>query len=360
MKAVVLGRYGTALRQVDIPEPEVGDHEVLVQVSTVGINHADERLRSGEFKQIFPYNLPMVIGGEFSGTVVATGSQVQEFAPGMEVFAYADLARMGAYAQHVVIDQHYLAQKPRDVTLTEAAALPVNGLTAWNALVEMGQVGPGQFVLIHGGSGGVGSAAIQLAKHLGAKVATTASAANADFVRQLGADVVIDYRTEDFATQLADVDLVLDTQGGEVLQKSLTVLRPGGRVIGVTGPPDPAFAAQVSAAPIVKAAIRGLSFRIRRKARQLGVHYQFLFIQPNGDQLRQVARLVDEGVISPFVGQVFPFEHIPPCVRASVVWWCSWENCQQCRFVDDGRQESTGRHNPAVDYNTNKTYRYRR
>lgn len=316
MKAFVLQRYGSPLRQADVPEPVLGDHEVLVRMKAAGVNHGDERLRSGEFKQIFPFKLPMVVGSEFAGEVVATGSLAHQFEPGMEVFAYADLARMGAFAELIAIDEKYLASKPSTVTMTEAASLPVNGLTAWNALVEMGHLRAGQTVLIHGGSGGVGSVAVQLAKHLGATVATTASAANADLVRELGADIVIDYRTEDFAAKLSGVDLVLDTQGGGILKKSLGVLRPGGTVIGITGPPDPDFAAQARVNPVVKAVIRALSSAIRRQARRLGVEYRFLFIQPNGDQLRTIAGLVDQGTIRPVVDRTLPFEQTTEALEA--------------------------------------------
>lgn len=316
MKAFVLQKYGSPLRRVDVPEPVLGDHEVLVRVTTAGLNHADERVRSGEFKRIFPFKLPMIVGSEFAGEVVATGSKARQFEPGKQVFGHPDLARMGAFAELVAIDQQYLAPKPESVSVTEAASLPVVGLTAWQALVERGQLRAGQTVLIHGGSGGVGSVAIQLAKYLGATVVTTVSAGNADFVRELGADIVIDYRSEEFADKLSGVDLVLDNQGGETLKKSLRVLRPGGTVIGITGPPDPDFAAQARVNPVVKVAIRGLSSGIRRKARQLGVRYHFLFIQPNGDQLRKIAGLVDQGVIRPVVDRMVPFEQTPEALES--------------------------------------------
>lgn len=316
MKAFVLQRYGSPLRQVEMPAPVLGDHEVLVRMKAAGVNHADERLRAGEFKQIFPFQLPLVLGSEFSGEVVATGALAHKFEPGMEVFAYPDLTRMGGFAELIAIDEKHLASKPSTVTMTDAASLPVNGLTAWNALVEMGQIRAGQTVLIHGGSGGVGSVAIQLAKHLGATVATTVSAANADLVRELGADIVIDYRTEDFAAKLSGVDLVLDTQGGDTLKRSLGVLRPGGTVIGITGPPDPDFAAQAGVTPAVRAVVRGLSSSIRRKARRLGVNYRFLFIQPDGEKLHTIARLVDQGIIRPVVDRVAPFEQTPAALEA--------------------------------------------
>lgn len=311
MKAFVLQKYGDPLTKVNMPEPILADDEVLVRMSAAGINYGDERLRTGEFKQIFPFKLPMVMGSEFSGEVVATGQHVSTFKPGMQVYAYPDQARMGAFAELIAVHQDHLALIPETVDVLEAASLPVVGLTAWQGLVEMGKLHAGQTILIHGGSGGVGSVAIQLAKHLGATVATTVSSANAEFVRALGADIVIDYRTEDFTEKLSDIDLVLDTQGGDTLKRSLGVVRPGGTVIGITGPPDPAFATRVGVNPLVRLAIRGLSSATRRRARKQGVSYRFLFIRPSGEHLRKVAELVDSGVIGPVVDRVMPFEETP-------------------------------------------------
>ena len=189
-------------------------------------------------------------------------------------------------------------------------------MTAWQALVERGNVQPGQKVLIHAGAGGVGSIAIQLAKHLGATVATTASASNADFVRELGADTVIDYRTQDFEQLLSGYDLVLDSLGGENLEKSLRILKPGGKAIGISGPPDPAFARKAGLNPVLRLAITGLSSKIRRQAKKLGVSYEFLFMRASGDQLRQITALVDDGALRPIVGKVFDFAQTPQALQS--------------------------------------------
>ena len=208
----------------------------------------------------------------------------------------------------ISISEGDLAHKPAGLSMEEAASLPLVGLTAWQALIERAQLQPGQKVLIQAGSGGVGSVAIQLAKYLGATVATTTSAANADWVKALGADLVIDYRTTDFETVVKDYDLVLDTQGGQTLEKSFRVLRPGGKVISISGPPDPAFARDFGLNPLLRLAIRLLSYRVRRSARRHGVSYSFLFMTASGDQLTGLASLVDSGVIRPVVDRVFPFE----------------------------------------------------
>ena len=194
--------------------------------------------------------------------------------------------------------------------MAQAASLPVVALTAWQSLVTIGHLQPGQTVLVHGGAGGVGAAVIQLAKHLGATVATTASASSADTVRQLGADIIIDYRSEDFVQRLAEtpVDIVVDTQGGEITSRSFQVLRPGGIVVGIAGTPDPSLADQAGAGPLVKVALSALSLKVRRQASKLGVRYRFLFIEPDGPALRTIAGLVDDGVIQPVVDRILPFE----------------------------------------------------
>jgi NADPH:quinone reductase-like Zn-dependent oxidoreductase len=200
--------------------------------------------------------------------------------------------------------------------MEEAGSLPLVALTAWQALVERGNVRAGQKVLIHAGAGGVGSIAIQLAKHLGATVATTVGSSNAGFVRDLGADIVIDYRTQDFEQLLSGYDLVLDSLGGENLQKSLRVLKPGGKAIGISGPPDPAFARQAGLNPVLRLAITALSSKIRRQARKLRVSYEFLFMRASGDQLRRISTLVDDGVLRPVVGRVFTFDQTPEALQS--------------------------------------------
>ncbi|MGN9763531.1 NADP-dependent oxidoreductase, partial [Streptomyces sp. SD31] len=235
-------KYKEPLQEADVPEPTVGEHDVLVRVEAAGLNPLDEKIRAGEFKQILPYKLPLILGNDVAGTVIRVGTAVRGFKPGDEVYARPHQDRIGTFAERIAVAEGDLALKPASISMEEAGSLPLAALTAWQALVERGKVRPGQKVLIHAGAGGVGSIAIQLAAHLGASVATTASASNADFVRALGADTVIDYRTQDFEQLLTGYDLVLDSIGGETLEKSLRVLKPGGKAIGITGPPDPAFA----------------------------------------------------------------------------------------------------------------------
>lgn len=316
MRAFIINKYREPLREADIAEPIVGDRDVLVRVEAAGLNQLDDKIRAGEFKQVLPYKLPLVLGHDLAGTVIRTGSKVRDFKPGDEVYARPSTDRIGTFAQRIAVAEDDLALKPATASMEEAGSLPLVALTAWQALVEQGNVQPGQKVLIHAGAGGVGSIAIQLAKYLGATVATTASGSNADFVRGLGADVVIDYRNQDFGKLLTGYDLVLDSIGGENLEKSLRILKPGGKAIGISGPPDPEFARKAGLNPVLRLAIAVLSGKVRRQARKLGVSYEFLFMRANGDQLRRISALVDDGVLRPVVGKVFDFNHTPQALES--------------------------------------------
>jgi NADPH:quinone reductase-like Zn-dependent oxidoreductase len=309
MKAFVVERYGKdGLRAADVPEPEVGDGDVLVKVSAASVNPLDKMVRNGEFKRLLKYQPPFVLGHDVAGVVTRVGSAVRDFQLGDEVYARPRDLRIGTFAEYIAIDHDDLAPKPATLTLTEAAAVPLVSLAAWQALVERARVEPGQKVLVHAGSGGLGSTVIQLAKHLGATAATTASAENAELVRSLGADVLVDYKKEDFAEVISGYDVVLDSLGGKNLEKSLTVLKPGGRAIGVAGPPDPGFAKQLGAPRFMGIAMGLLSRKIRKQARKLGVSYSFLFMQANGLQLRELAALYDAGRLRPVIDKTFPFD----------------------------------------------------
>ncbi len=316
MRAFVVKQYKGPVQQAEVPEPVVGEHDVLVQVRAAGLNVLDEKIRAGEFKQILPYKLPQILGNDVAGTVLDIGAKVRGFRPGDEVYARPGKDRIGTFAERIAVAESDLALKPVSVSFEEAASLPLVALTAWQALVERGNLQPGQRVLIHAGAGGVGSIAIQLAKYLGATVATTVSSGNADFVRELGADFVIDYRSQDFEQLVEGYDLVLDSLGGKNLEKSFRVLRPGGKVIGIVGPPDAAFGRELGANPVLRLVMTALSSGVRRRARRLGVTYEFLFMRASGDQLRQIAALVDSGVLRPVVGRVFDFDQTVQAVQS--------------------------------------------
>jgi NADPH:quinone reductase-like Zn-dependent oxidoreductase len=316
MRAFVITKYKEPLQEAEVPEPTVGEHDVLVRVEAAGLNPLDEKIRAGEFKQILPYKLPLILGSDVAGTVIGVGTAVRGFKPGDEVYARPDQDRIGTFAERIAVAEGDVALKPASISMEAAGSLPLVALTAWQALVERGKVRPGQKVLIHAGAGGVGSIAIQLAAHLGASVATTASGSNAHFVRALGADTVIDYRTQDFEQLLTGYDLVLDSLGGETLEKSLRVLKPGGKAIGIAGPPDPAFAREAGLNPLLRLAVAGLSRKIRKQAKKLGVTYEFLLMRASGDQLRQITTLIDQGVVRPVVGKVVRFDQTPQALQS--------------------------------------------
>ncbi|WP_314173863.1 NADP-dependent oxidoreductase [Streptomyces winkii] len=310
MKAFVIERYGDkdGVRAREMPEPRVGADDVLVHIHAASVNPLDLKLRDGEFKAILPYRLPLILGNDLAGVVVQVGSDVTRFAVGDEVYARPGKDRIGTFAELIAVHQDDVAIKPAKLTMAEAACLPLVALTSWQALVERAQVRPGQKILIHAGSGGVGTTAIQLAKQLDAHVATTAGTANIDLVKELGADVAVDYKQQTFETVLDGYDVVLDTLGGETLEKSLHVLKPGGKVISIAGPPDAAFARELGANAILRLAMSALSFKTRRRAKHRNVTYSFLFMKASGDQLRELTPLIDAGKIRPVLDRVFPFE----------------------------------------------------
>jgi NADPH:quinone reductase-like Zn-dependent oxidoreductase len=291
-----------------MPDPSVGEQDALVEIRAASVNPLDVKTRDGEFKLILPYRVPFVLGNDFAGVVVEVGPAVTRFTVGDEVYARADKSRIGAFAELIAVHQDDLAAKPAILTMEEAASIPLVGLTAWQALVERANVQPGQQVFIQAGSGGVGTIAIQLAKSLGARVATTTSTANVELVRALGADVVIDYKKQAFETVLRDYDVVLDSLGGQSLTKSLQVLKPGGKLISIAGPPDPAFGRELRANPLIRLAMAALSFRIRRQARRHKASYSFLFMRASGAQLGEITTLIDAGKIRPVIDHVFDFD----------------------------------------------------
>ncbi|HTI60779.1 NADP-dependent oxidoreductase [Mucilaginibacter sp.] len=312
MKAFIIDNYkskdGERIGQMPVPKPQAD--EVLVEVHAAGINLLDSKIRNGEFKLILPYKTPFVLGHDVAGVVTRVGARVQQFKVGDEVYARPADHHIGTFAEFIAVKQADVALKPKELSMEEAASIPLVGLTAWQALVENGNLKKGQKVFIQAGSGGVGTFAIQLAKHLGATVATTTSAGNMELVKGLGADVVIDYKNDDFEKVLHGYDMVLNSQDGKTLEKSLRVLKPGGKLISISGPPDPDFAKEIGAPWFVKLIMRLLSSGVRKKAKRLNVGFSFLFMRANGDQLKEITALINSGIIKPVMDKVFPFESI--------------------------------------------------
>lgn len=285
MKAVTINQYGdkSVLQDEEISKPTIKENQVLVEVHATSINPIDWKLRAGYLKEMLDFSFPIILGWDVAGTIVEVGNQVKDFKIGDEVFARPDTTNEGTYAEFTTVDENLLAKKPKSITFEEAASIPLAGLTAWQCLVDFTKVKKDDKVLIHAGAGGVGSLAIQIAKHLGAYVATTASEQNEAYVKELGADQVINYQTHDFTDELSDFDVVLDTMGGEILNKSFTILKPNGRLVTIAGQPDQALAEQYQ------------------------VEASGYWLNPDGKQLSELGELLDKGIVKPQVGHVFEF-----------------------------------------------------
>lgn len=308
MKAFVVTKYGTnGLHAADVAEPNVGARDVLVRVNAASINPLDKMVRNGEFKLLLRYRTPFVLGHDLAGVVTRVGACVLDYKVGGEVYARPSDLHIGAFAEYIAIDQADIALKPNSLTMEEAAAVPLVALAAWQALVDLARVKPGQKVLVHAGAGGLGDS--HPARQLGAYVATTARGNDAEKLRELGADEVIDYTKADFAELLSGYDLVLDSLGGDNLAKSLTVLKPGGLAISVVGPPDAAFAEQLGR-PLLKPVMALMSCKVRAQAKKLGVRYSFFFMRADGAQLKMLAALYDAGTLRPVLDRTFPFDEV--------------------------------------------------
>lgn len=311
MKAYVVKNYGKKekLHLTEVAEPSIKENEVLVQIHSAGVNLLDSLIRNGDFKLFLPYKTPFVNGHDMAGTIVKVGAAVNNFKVGDEVYARPADFHIGTFAEYIAVDEDDLAHKPKNSTMEEASSIPLVGLTAWQALVEITKLKKGQKVFIQAGSGGVGTFAIQLAKHLGAYVATTTSSANTQLVKSLGADLVIDYKKEDFATILKDYDVVLHSnRDAKVLENSLRILKPGGTLVSLTGPPTPEFAKEIGLASHFQMLMGLLSMSARRKAKKLNVNFKFLFMRADGKQLSEITSLIEAGKIRPVIDRVFPFE----------------------------------------------------
>jgi len=310
MKALVFKRYGKATQPefADVPRPAIGPDDILVQVHAVGLNPIDNMIPKGTFKPVLGFDLPATIGSDVAGVVAEVGSSVKRFKVGDAVFASVfDLGR-GTLADFVAVPQSVAAVKPISLDFVEAAALPMVALTSWQALKERAGLKPGQKIFIPAGSGGIGTFAIQLAKHLGAKVGTTTSTGNVDLVKGLGADEVVDYKRQQFESVLRGYDMVLGTVRGDVIEKSLQILKPNSVIVSLVGPLDAAFARARHLNAVLRFVFSLMSLKIRRLAKKRDVGYSFLFVRPDGGQLAEIGGIIDAGGIRPVIDKVFPFD----------------------------------------------------
>lgn len=285
MKAVRIHKYGgpEVLQSEDLPRPQVSAAtEVLVRVHAAGVNPVDSAIRRGLVKEIFPVSLPWIPGSDVSGVIEEVGPDVTRFKKGDEVFALLNPAKGGAYAEYVVVSESELALKPKSLHHIRAAAVPVAAVTAWNALFETAQLQSGQRVLIHGGAGGVGHFAVQLAKRKGTHVIATASAKNHELVYELGADEVIDYQAQKFEDVARKIDIVLDSIGGDTQERSWKVLKKGGVLVSIVQPPS------------------------GEKARSVGARGAMVQSRPDGAKLAEIAKIIDSGQLAPVINRILP------------------------------------------------------
>jgi alcohol dehydrogenase len=302
------------IERLDLPRPEPGPDDLLVRVRAASVNPLDLKIQSGGVKVVTPYQMPLVLGNDLSGVVEAVGAQVTRFKTGDAVYARLDTDRIGAFAEWALVRQKAAALKPVCLDYRQATSLPLVGLTAWQALVDIAQLEPGMKVLIHAGSGGVGTIAIQLAKHLGAKVATTASARNHELVHSLGADLAIDYKTTRFEEMARDQDIVFDTQGGETLLRSFDAVRAGGVVVTVGGRPDGKWARGWGLSLPLVWVLTLLARPITQRAKRRRVRFEYLFMHASGEELDQISTLVEKGAIRPVLDRTFPFDQTAEAV----------------------------------------------
>lgn len=312
MKAFIIQKYDKkgALKLTDMPVPIIKEDEVLVEIYAAGLNLLDAKIKSGEFKLILPYKLPLILGHDVAGIITQVGTKVIQFKVGDEIYARVADFNIGTFAEYIAIKEDDIALKPNNITMEEAASVPLVALTAWQSLVEKANLKKGQKVFIQAGSGGVGTIAIQLAKYLGATVATTASEKSFAMLKEFGADVLIDYKKEDFEVILKDYDVVLNSQDTKTLEKSLRILKPGGKAISISGPPTPDFAKAIGVSWFVKIALSLLSYGIRKRAKKIDVDYSFLFMRADGKQLLEISKLIKQNMIKPVVDKIFPFDQI--------------------------------------------------
>jgi len=310
MKALTFKRYGKSpeIGFADVPRPTLKADELLVEVHAAGLNPVDNIVPAGVFKPVLRFRLPATLGSDLAGVVTEVGSRVTRFKPGDAVFASIFDLGTGSIAEFAVVPENAAALKPANLDFVQAASIPMVGLTSWQALKERANLRAGQKVFIPAGSGGIGTFAIQLAKHLGAKVGTTTSTSNVELVSSLGADEVVDYKKQEFEKVLRGYDAVLGTVRGDAIEKSIGILKAGSKIVSIVGPLDAAFA-RARRLNFVLVFVFGLmSRKIMRLARKRQVDYSFLFVRPDGDQLARIGELLETQRIRPVIDTVFPFE----------------------------------------------------
>ncbi len=309
MKAMVIDKYGKVpMRMTEMPTPEINEYEVLAEIHAASINPIDFKIRDGKVKLLLKYKMPLILGNDFSGVIVKVGTKVTQFKVGDEIYARPRKDKIGTFAEYIAIHEDDIALKPKNLTFEEAASIPLVGLTSYQALHDIMQLQKGQKILIHAGSGGVGTFAIQLAKIMGATVATTASEAGENLVKSLGADEIINYKKEKFEDILKNYDAVFDTLGGTTLEKSFDIIKSEGNIVSVSGMPNARFGKEFGSGFFKTLLFSLASKKLTALEKKHNAQYSFLFMKPSGDQLRIIAKYIESGQIKPIIDRIFPFE----------------------------------------------------
>ncbi|HFK1449036.1 TPA: NADP-dependent oxidoreductase [Bacillus pacificus] len=309
MKAMIIDKYGKVpMRMAEVPTPEINEYEVLAEIHAASINPIDFKIRDGKVKMLLKYEMPLILGNDFSGVITKVGSKVTRFKVGDEIYARPRKNKIGTFAEYIAIHKDDIALKPKNLSFEEAASIPLVGLTSYQALHDIMHLQKGQKILIHAGSGGVGTFAIQLAKIMGATVTTTASEAGANLVKSLGADEIINYKTEKFEEILTNYDAVFDTIGGTTLEKSFNIIKSGGNIVSVSGMPNARFGKEFGSGFFKTLLFSLASKKLTALEKKHNAQYSFLFMKPSGDQLRTIANYIEAGKIKPVIDRVFPFE----------------------------------------------------
>ncbi|EOO38172.1 NADP-dependent oxidoreductase [Bacillus mycoides] len=309
MRAMVIDKYGKVpMRMTEMPTPEINEYEVLAEIHAASINPIDFKIRDGKVKLLLKYKMPLILGNDFSGVIVKVGTKVTQFKVGDEIYARPRKDKIGTFAEYIAIHEDDIALKPKNLTFEEAASIPLVGLTSYQALHDIMQLQKGQKILIHAGSGGVGTFAIQLAKIMGATVATTASEAGENLVKSLGADEIINYKKENFEDILKNYDAVFDTLGGTTLEKSFDIIKSEGNIVSVSGMPNARFGKEFGSGFFKTLLFSLASKKLTALEKKHNAQYSFLFMKPSGDQLRIIAKYIESGQIKPIIDRIFPFE----------------------------------------------------
>ncbi|EOO28245.1 quinone oxidoreductase [Bacillus cereus BAG1X2-3] len=309
MKAMIIDRYGKVpMHMAEVPTPEINEYEVLAEIHAASINPIDFKIRDGKVKMLLKYEMPLILGNDFAGVITKVGSKVTRFKVGDEIYARPRKNKIGTFAEYIAIHEDDIALKPKNLSFEEAASIPLVGLTSYQALHDIMQLQKGQKILIHAGSGGVGTFAIQLAKIMGATVTTTASEAGANLVTSLGADEIINYKTEKFEDILKNYDAVFDTIGGATLEKSFNIIKSGGNIVSISGMPNARFGKEFGSGFFKTLLFSLASKKLTALEKKHNAQYSFLFMKPSGDQLRTIANYIEAGQIKPVIDRIFPFE----------------------------------------------------